>query len=252
METLHRKRPAHYNGASIISTRAQFVLAAATIPCVGTKSTHENLKKLLPSASYITSNNVHSTVAGLDRRFRHVTEVNKGVALLQELEEQAAAPGNNGDSSGPMLVFANSSARVDSVAQALRDEGHECGVLHSGVSVDDRVRTISALRDGSLGAVVCTDIAARGLDLPSVRTVIEYDFALNVADHMHRAGRTARAGASGRLVCFVTARDQALASAVAASAGHKVDALFSRNRMFRRRIKRERKAAKSTASSGPR
>lgn len=214
---------------------AQFVLSAATIPGVGTKSTQQQFRAMFPNAKYIVSELAHRTVPGLDRVFLPtMDDSDKDVALLDTVRECE---------DGAVLVFANTSARADAVSVFLSERGYQCAALHAGVEASERADRLGQLRRGRVQVLVCTDIAARGLDIRNVGTVVEYDFALNVADHMHRAGRTARAGEKGRLVSFVTAQDHALASAIADRRGQKVDALFSRNRVFRRRIKRANAAA---------
>lgn len=216
---------------SALRSRAQFILSAATIPGVGRKSMQQQLRNMFPGAHVVATDGVHCAVAGLERRMRHVADdADKTAALVEIL-------GERGDD-GTVLIFASSGRRADAVTRALADNGVSCAVLHAGLAVDDRARTLARLRSGDMRVLVCTDLAARGLDLRNVTMVIEYDFALNVADHMHRAGRTARAGARGTLVSFVGARDRDLAAGIAATNGAKVDALFSRNRVFRRRIKR--------------
>lgn len=91
---------------------------------------------------------------------------------------------------------------------------------------------------GSL--LVCTDSASRGLDIPGVDHVVQADFASTAVDFLHRTGRTARADRPGRVTSLYTDADAALAGAIRdAVAAHKpVEACFSRNRSFRKKVKR--------------
>ena len=84
------------------------------------------------------------------------------------------------------------------LAEILREEGITCGELHKQVSLSDREAALSAFKLGKLSVLVCTDYAARGLDLPFVRHVVQAQFASNVVQHLHRIGRASRAGRPGR------------------------------------------------------
>ena len=83
---------------------------------------------------------------------------------------------------------------------------------------------------GKARHMVCTDIAARGLDMPAVDHVIMFDFPLNPIDYLHRSGRTARMGAQGRVTSLLAKRDKVLAAAIeqAVMAGTPLDSLSAR------------------------
>ncbi|XP_031565353.1 DEAD-box ATP-dependent RNA helicase 39-like [Actinia tenebrosa] len=117
----------------------------------------------------------------------------------------------------------------------------KCAELHKDVAVEKRLDSLERFKSGELKVLVCTDIASRGLDIPDVSHVIQLDFASNAAYVLHRAGRTARAGAHGKVINFITTKDEDLARAIQAcddDPDTDYDSTFSRNRMFRRRIKR--------------
>ncbi|KAJ7384913.1 hypothetical protein OS493_018600 [Desmophyllum pertusum] len=115
------------------------------------------------------------------------------------------------------------------------------GQIHKNVTPAERIETLKQFTSGELKVLICTDLASRGLDIPDVSHVIQLDFALDAAQVLHRTGRTARAGASGKVINFVSEKDEDLARAVRAcedspnSDGY--EATFSRNRMFRKRVK---------------
>ncbi|KAL9975841.1 hypothetical protein ACROYT_G013049 [Oculina patagonica] len=115
------------------------------------------------------------------------------------------------------------------------------GRIHGDIPPAERIETLKKFTSGELKVLICTDLASRGLDIPDVSHVIQLDFALNAAQVLHRTGRTARAGASGKVINFITKDDEDLARAVRAcedspdSKGYQ--ATFSRNRMFRKRVK---------------
>merc|ERR1712203_209573 len=92
------------------------------------------------------------------------------------------------------------------------------------------------------GVFVCTDSASRGLDVPGgVKHIVQADFAADAVSYLHRIGRTARAGANGTATAIVRPQDRALADAVRAAveSGVPIEDVFSRNRMFRHKLKRK-------------
>jgi len=84
------------------------------------------------------------------------------------------------------------------------------GLLHGEVPPDARDDALRAFQEEAVGVLLCTDVAARGLDFPRVRHVIMYDFPKDAPTFIHRAGRTARRGAGGLLTCFVAHADMPL------------------------------------------
>ncbi len=98
---------------------------------------------------------------------------------------------------GKLLVFTRTKHRTDRVARAVQSAGHPVQRLHSGRSQSQRRAALDGFRTGRYRILVATDIAARGLDVSSVRRVINYDLPQTVEDYVHRVGRTARAQADG-------------------------------------------------------
>lgn len=210
--------------------RAQFVLCAATIATGATKSVEVQVRNMFKGAMHIKTDSMHRPVNNLKRLFRSVHDDGQKMTLLSELLQ--------GNSPSRTLVFANTNARVATLAEQLAETGTRCAQLHKLVSVEARLDTLRRFRLGEMDVLVCTDMAARGLDLPGVSLVVEYDFALNVTEYLHRAGRTARAGGEGTLVSFVAQGDENLATAIAAANSNRIDGVFSRKRGFRRRTRR--------------
>lgn len=101
------------------------------------------------------------------------------------------------------LVFARTKHGSDRLARRLASAGFEVAAIHGNRSQGQRERALKAFRDGTLKVLVATDVAARGIDIPDVRFVYNYDMP-NVAENfVHRIGRTARAGRDGQAVAFV-------------------------------------------------
>ncbi|RYH10077.1 DEAD/DEAH box helicase [Tropicimonas sp. IMCC6043] len=100
------------------------------------------------------------------------------------------------------LVFTRTKHGADRLMKALEREGFAVGAIHGNKSQGQRERAIKAFRAGTLKVLVATDVAARGLDIPGVRHVYNFDLP-NVPDnYVHRIGRTARAGRDGRAVAY--------------------------------------------------
>ncbi|MDP9139782.1 MAG: DEAD/DEAH box helicase [Pseudomonadota bacterium] len=95
------------------------------------------------------------------------------------------------------LVFINTKREAEDVERGLRANGFEASVLSGDVSQGTRLRLLEDFKDGKLPVLVATDVAARGLHIPGVDLVVNYDLPQDAEDYVHRIGRTARAGASG-------------------------------------------------------
>jgi ATP-dependent RNA helicase DDX5/DBP2 len=96
--------------------------------------------------------------------------------------------------------------RCDQLAQQLGRE-FRASAIHGDKKQQERDWVINSFREGRCPIMVATDVAARGLDIPNVGAVINYDFPNGVEDYIHRIGRTGRAGASGEAYTFLTSQD---------------------------------------------
>lgn len=100
------------------------------------------------------------------------------------------------------LVFARTKHGAEKLMKLLTGWGIEAGSIHGNKSQGQRERTLQAFREGKLKVLVATDVAARGIDIPDVRHVYNYELPEVPENYVHRIGRTARAGASGRAIAF--------------------------------------------------
>ena len=100
------------------------------------------------------------------------------------------------------LVFARTKHGAEKLMKHLDAAGFAAGSIHGNKSQGQRERTLKAFREGELKVLVATDVAARGIDIPGVRHVYNYDMPNVPENYIHRIGRTARAGAEGRAVAF--------------------------------------------------
>ncbi len=105
------------------------------------------------------------------------------------------------------IVFTSTQRDADWLAGRLEEMGHVVGALHGGMPQGKRNRTLGALRRGALRVLVATDVAARGIDVPTISHVINYGLPMNAEDYVHRIGRTGRAGRNGLAVTLVEHRE---------------------------------------------
>jgi ATP-dependent RNA helicase RhlE len=102
------------------------------------------------------------------------------------------------------LIFTRTKQRADKVLAALKREGYKAACIHSDRTQNQRKQALEAFARGQYRCLVATDIAARGLDVEDIGHVINFDLPHAPEDYVHRIGRTARAGASGRASSFAT------------------------------------------------
>jgi superfamily II DNA/RNA helicase len=108
---------------------------------------------------------------------------------------------------GNGIVFCNRKSEVDIVAKSLKRHGFDAAAIHGDLDQQTRMRTLESFRKGELKLLVASDVAARGLDIPAVSHVFNYDVPHHADDYVHRIGRTGRAGRSGEAFMIVTPAD---------------------------------------------
>jgi superfamily II DNA/RNA helicase len=105
------------------------------------------------------------------------------------------------------IVFCNRKTEVDVVAKSLKAHGYDAAPIHGDLDQSTRMRTLESFRKGELRLLVASDVAARGLDIPAVSHVFNYDVPHHADDYVHRIGRTGRAGRLGETYMLVTPAD---------------------------------------------
>ncbi len=140
----------------------------------------------------------NATASTVEQHFYRVEDDDKRLALKQILTERGVKQA---------FVFVNSKLGCARLARSLEREGLVTTALHGDKSQDERLKALEAFKSGSVDLLVCTDVAARGLDIKDVPAVFNFDIPFNAEDYVHRIGRTGRAGASGLAVSFVGGRD---------------------------------------------
>ncbi|KAL4810521.1 P-loop containing nucleoside triphosphate hydrolase protein [Aspergillus unguis] len=124
--------------------------------------------------------------------------------------------------SKPTIVFTNTTKTADLLERMLRSLAHRVTSLHSSLPQSERNANLARFRASAARVLVATDVASRGLDIPSVSLVVNYDVPRNPDDYVHRVGRTARAGRAGEAVTLVGQRDVQLVLAIEERVGRKM------------------------------
>jgi len=133
------------------------------------------------------------------RRDREASEKRK---LLRALID------GEGEKCTNAIVFCNRKVDVDIVAKSLKKYGYDAAPIHGDLDQSQRTRTLDTFRDGSLRFLIASDVAARGLDVPAVSHIFNFDVPGHAEDYVHRIGRTGRAGRDGKAMMICSSRDE--------------------------------------------
>lgn len=136
-----------------------------------------------------------------------VEDGQKQAAVVHLLKQRAAVD----QKSKQCIVFVNSKIGCSRLARHLEREGINASAIHGDKTQTERMQTLDGFKNGTIDALVATDVAARGLDIPAMPCVINFDLPFSAEDYVHRIGRTGRAGASGdALSIYVPGNDERL------------------------------------------
>ncbi|MBE1290947.1 MAG: DEAD/DEAH box helicase [Rhodobacteraceae bacterium] len=141
------------------------------------------------------------------RRDREGSEKRKVLRALIDAE---------GDKCTNAVIFCNRKTDVDICAKSLKKYGYDAAPIHGDLDQSQRTKTLDAFRNGELRLLVASDVAARGLDVPSVSHVFNFDVPGHAEDYVHRIGRTGRAGREGKAITICSPRDEKQFDAVEA------------------------------------
>jgi superfamily II DNA/RNA helicase len=140
----------------------------------------------------------NETASTVEQRFYAASDDDKRRVLTKVLRDRQIRQA---------FVFVNSKLGCSRLARTLEREGLRAAALHGDKSQDERLKALEAFKQGEVDLLVCTDVAARGLDIKDVPAVFNFDVPFNAEDYVHRIGRTGRAGASGLAVTLVSHAD---------------------------------------------
>ncbi|MBL1259732.1 MAG: DEAD/DEAH box helicase [Thiotrichaceae bacterium] len=188
----------------------QIALFSATMPDVIRKVANRYLKN--PKTVKIKSES--TTVDTIDQKYWQVSGLHKLDALTRilEVEELDAA-----------IIFVRTKNATAELAQKLEARGYSCAALSGDITQVLRERTVNQLKKGVIDIIVATDVAARGLDVPRVSHVINYDIPYDTEAYVHRIGRTGRAGRKGTAILFVAPRETRMLRAIERATNKKIE-----------------------------
>ena len=156
----------------------------------------------------------NETASTVEQRFYSAGDDDKRRAIHQVLKTRGIKQA---------FIFVNSKLGCARLARSLEREGLKTGALHGDKSQDERLKALEAFKGGEVDLLVCTDVAARGLDIKDVPAVFNFDVPFNAEDYVHRIGRTGRAGASGLAVTLVSGSDARLVADIEKLLKTKID-----------------------------
>lgn len=201
------------------------------------------MRKRYPDLTTLQTSDIHKRSSNISEEW-HFLESDG--AKMQKL---LAILGDESLPEDKVMIFCNQASACEDLYLRLCDESNEDVILpfgsaqrlHKDVPAVERDSSLAHFRSGESRLLVCTDLAARGLDLGNVSRVIEYEFSTNVVGYLHRIGRTARAGATGKTDHFYSSSSNPLADAIRMRSKDNVnvvDGVFSRDRSFRRKYRK--------------
>ncbi len=132
-----------------------------------------------------------------------VKAIKQSAALVRFKEKDDRIVDELNERTGSIIVFVRTKHRTDRLAQNLKDFGFKVDLIHGGRTQGQRNKAIRNFKEGKSRILCATDVAARGIDVPSVEHVINFDLPMMPEDYVHRIGRTARNGAKGEALSFV-------------------------------------------------
>ncbi len=166
--------------------RSQTLFFSATI----SKRIKELAKKYMKNPEYVLTNN--QVDPSKLKQFYYDVSGNLKLSLLLHLIKK--------ENSGLIMVFCNTRKNTDFVVRFLKQNKIDAIAIHGGFTQDKRTKTLDMFNKGKMQVMVCTDVAARGLHINNVSHVYNYDLPKDPTDYVHRIGRTARAGESGKVI----------------------------------------------------
>jgi superfamily II DNA/RNA helicase len=177
-----------------VPKRHQTLLFSATLP----QNIIRIAEKYLNEPIRIRVGSTTTPITKIKQEVMQVSEGDKYNVLLNQLHSRK----------GSILLFVKTKRNADKMVDRLRGDGHSCDCMHGNLRQSKRQRTLIAFRAEKIRILVSTELAARGLDVPSIQHVINYHLPQVPEDFIHRIGRTARAGAEGCALTFITPNDR--------------------------------------------
>ncbi|OGJ60436.1 hypothetical protein A3A67_02925 [Candidatus Peribacteria bacterium RIFCSPLOWO2_01_FULL_51_18] len=175
----------------LVAPVRQTLLFSATMPPEIMKLAHTHMK--LPLRIEVAPSG--TTVKGIEQELFIVQKLEK-LQLLETLLKEHR---------GSILVFSRTKHGAKKITRSLKAKGHAVAEIHANRTLNQRREALQGFKTGRYRILIATDIAARGIDVTGIEVVINFDLPDDPSDYVHRIGRTARAGHSGRAISFATA-----------------------------------------------
>ena len=150
----------------------------------------------------------------IEQRLIEFRPTRRDMAAKQKRDMLRACIEQEGEGCTNAIIFCNRKVDVDIVAKSLKKHKYNAEPIHGDLDQAHRMRTLDGFRDGSIRFLVASDVAARGLDIPNVSHVFNYDVPSHAEDYVHRIGRTGRAGRSGVAITLCVPADEKYLGAI--------------------------------------
>jgi superfamily II DNA/RNA helicase len=157
-----------------------------------------------------------TTSETIEQRLVQVVPARKDQTAKAKRELLRAVIAAEGEACTNAILFCNRKTEVDILAKSLKTHGLDAAPIHGDLDQSQRTKTLDDFREGRLKFLVASDVAARGLDIPAVSHVFNFDMPSHAEDYVHRIGRTGRAGRTGTAISIATPADQKYLDAIEA------------------------------------
>ena len=179
-----------------VPKKHQTLLFSATLP----NNILKISEKYLNNPERIAVGSLSTPIKEIKQETYQITQDKKYHELINQLLER----------NGSILVFVKTKHGADKIVKRLKYDGHSADAIHGNLRQSKRDRVINGFRNGKNRILIATDVAARGLDIPLIQHVINYDLPQVPEDYIHRIGRTGRAGKEGSALTFLTPSDKSM------------------------------------------
>jgi ATP-dependent RNA helicase DeaD len=176
-----------------LAEKKQVLMFSATIPAAILKTSQKYLNN--PKKVTIDAKEIVNT--SIKQEFIHVAKEEKYQKLLDELEKRE----------GTKIIFVKTRRNAEELEKKLKQNKFKAKAIHGGLRQHQREKIIRLFRNEEYDIVIGTDVAARGIDVPHIKHVINYNLPTNPEDYVHRVGRTGRAGKEGYSLCFISSNE---------------------------------------------
>ncbi|HKB14319.1 MAG TPA: DEAD/DEAH box helicase [Vicinamibacterales bacterium] len=188
-----------------LPAKRQTLLFSATMP----NEVVRDALEITREAKYVQIGRRSAPATSITHRVQHVGSHDKVTWLIDHLKRPE----------GPVLIFTRTKIGADRLARRLAAAGVRCTALHADRSQDQRRIAVEGFKGGKYKVLVATDIAARGLDIDAIHTVINYEVPDAPETYVHRVGRTGRSGAVGQAITLVAPEERRALANLARAVG---------------------------------